>query len=99
MVATIESRIFTRSTSQANSSPVIDVFGGISSADIGPIDRGEAAPGETGVARPCFDKPGISALRMGAQEGQPVRFRAVERHHEQDAMIKGSVPAGGGMTL
>lgn len=61
---------------------------GIARADIGAIEAGKAALGETGIARPQGDELRRKPLRMGAQESQLVRFGAVERQDEQDTMIE-----------
>ena len=60
----------------------------IARADIGAIEAGKAALGETGIARPHVDELRGDPFGLGAQECQLVGLGAVERQDEQDAMIE-----------
>ncbi len=55
----------------------------IASIDVSAVKPGKAAPGKLAVARPCLNQPRLDPFSMRAKHAEPVRFRGVEREHEE----------------
>ena len=64
------------------------VVRGVAGIDIGLAEQFEAAPLEAGSARPGGDEALVELLALRAQEAELVRLGAVQRRHQQEAMVE-----------